>query len=126
MDRTGQLDTTQVPPIPGLEPEHIAPRIEKEQDGQGKLRRLSLREMARITEAVLEDSAMNAAGLARQMGLNRFTVTLSAKKLREAGGWYTNIVWRTCIHCGEPLATSGSANGLGPTKYHTRCKEAQR
>ncbi|HEX2922881.1 MAG TPA: hypothetical protein VHS28_02495 [Chloroflexota bacterium] len=126
MDRTEQPDATPVPPIPELEPEHTALRIETEQDGQGKLRRLSLQEMARIAEAVLDDPAMNAAGLAWQMGLSRITVALAAKKVREAGGWYTKIVWKTCIHCGEPLATSGSANGLGPSRYHARCREAHR
>lgn len=39
------------------------------------------------------------------------------------GGWYTNIVWKTCIRCGEPLATSGSANGKGPAKFHVHCRK---
>lgn len=90
------------------------------------LRRFSLEEMSIIAEAVLENPQVSPSELGRQLHRDRASVHHVIKKLREAGGWYTRIVWKTCIHCGEPLATSGSANGLGPTMYHARCKEAHK
>lgn len=86
------------------------------------LRRFSLEEMRTIAEAVLENPHASPSELGRQLDRDKASVHHVIKKLGDAGGWYTRIVWKICQRCGEPLATSGSANGIGPAKYHPRCK----
>lgn len=60
---------------------------------------------------MLENPKVTPSELGRQLGRDRASVHHVIKKLREVGGWCTKIVWKTCIHCGEPLATSGTAKG---------------
>lgn len=87
------------------------------------LRKFSLDEMRILAEAVLENSQASPSILGRQLGRHRASVHHVIRRLRDAGGWYTMIVWNICLHCGEPLPTSGSAHGIGPTKYHAHCRQ---
>lgn len=97
--------------------------------GQSKAvepKRLSLPEKAVIVEAVRRNEHLNAAELARDMGRNRFTVFDFIQRVRKAGGWYTEIVWRQCVHCEKPMAVPKAGSGRGGAKYHDRCKQAWR
>lgn len=84
------------------------------------LTRFTLEEMALITAAVLEKPGLNAADLARKLGRDRTVVARVVRKLRKAGGWYSPIVWKSCVVRGEPLATTTGTGG--PKKVHALCR----
>jgi len=84
---------------------------------------LSLDDMAAIA-AVADDPAQCIADLARRLGRPYFTVNKAVHRVREAGGWYTRLVWIDCIECGQPLL-SRSDGGRGHRTAHPDCERAR-
>jgi hypothetical protein len=72
----------------------------------------------------MNDPNLNVAGLAKQLGRDRWPLYSFVRRLRKAGGWYATIVWKRCVQCGQPLATSDSDSSSGRRKLHAHCKEA--
>ena len=82
---------------------------------------LSLNDMATIAATVAEDPTATAAELARCLARPYFTVAVATRKIRQADGWYTPVLWGTCAECGEPLLMAKAH----PRKVHVHCEHAR-
>lgn len=79
--------------------------------------RLPLEHMAAIAAASGSEPPAHPSDLARELGLGLCTVWRAMKRIRSAGGWYSELVWSTCAHCGKPLVS----DRVHPRRTHTHC-----
>src|SRR4051812_16716379 len=86
---------------PGRGDDQLMLSLEGEARMEGYMARLSLEDLAAIAGS---PAGTSLAVLARQLRQPYITVAVAAWRIRQAGGWFSRIEWRSCLECGEALA----------------------